>query len=144
MPTLSNPRHEIFAVELAKGATADAAYRLAGYAENRHNASRLKTNETIRNRVSEILSGRLERHEISIDRVAQELATIAFCTPEKNPTPSDKRQALGDLGRYLNMFKEDNTRTLKVDIAQRIAEGLERRRRMARPALPAPEPKDGE
>lgn len=78
MPTLSNPRHEIIAVELAEGATAEAAYCLAGYMENRHNASRLRTNQTIRNRVSEILSNPLERYEITIDRVAQEPASLHF------------------------------------------------------------------
>ena len=42
MPTLRNPRHERFAQELATGKTADAAYVLAGYKENRSNAARLK------------------------------------------------------------------------------------------------------
>ena len=41
MPTLRNPRHERFAEELATGKTADAAYVLAGYQENRSNAARL-------------------------------------------------------------------------------------------------------
>jgi phage terminase small subunit len=37
VPTLRNPRHERFAQELAAGKTADAAYVLAGYRENRSN-----------------------------------------------------------------------------------------------------------
>ena len=32
MPLLDNPKHEIFAQELAKGTTADEAYARAGYA----------------------------------------------------------------------------------------------------------------
>src|ERR1700737_824120 len=55
MGMLDNPKHELFAQELAKGKTADEAYKLAGYKENRHNASRLKTNETIQARVAELL-----------------------------------------------------------------------------------------
>lgn len=54
MTVLSNPRHERFAQELAKGKTADEAYQLAGYQENRFNASRLKTNEHIKARVAEL------------------------------------------------------------------------------------------
>ena len=44
VPTLHNPRHERFAQELAAGDTADAAYVLAGYQENRSNAARLNAN----------------------------------------------------------------------------------------------------
>jgi hypothetical protein len=44
-----------FLQELAKGKTADEAYQLAGYAENRGNAARLKANESIERRVGEIL-----------------------------------------------------------------------------------------
>ena len=54
MPVLANTKHELFAQALAKGETADAAYQLAGYVANRHNASRLKTNETILERVAEL------------------------------------------------------------------------------------------
>lgn len=65
MPVLSNPRHERFAQELAKGKTADEAYVEAGYQENRHNASRLKTNETIANRISEIQARAASRVEVT-------------------------------------------------------------------------------
>jgi hypothetical protein len=39
---------------LAQGKTANAAYEHAGYKPNRHNASRLKTNETIKARILEL------------------------------------------------------------------------------------------
>ena len=55
MPVLANPRHERFAQALHDGKTADEAYIIAGFQKNRHNASRLKTNETIRKRVDELL-----------------------------------------------------------------------------------------
>jgi phage terminase small subunit len=41
MPVLSNSKHELFAQELAKGKTADAAYVSAGYSPNRGNATTL-------------------------------------------------------------------------------------------------------
>lgn len=73
MPVLANQRHELFAQELAKGKTADEAYQLAGYNENRHNASRLKTNETISARVAEILSSVAERAEITVHDIIDQL-----------------------------------------------------------------------
>jgi hypothetical protein len=51
---LKNARHEKFAQELAKGATADAAYTAAGFKPNRGNATRLKLNESIFDRVQQI------------------------------------------------------------------------------------------
>lgn len=51
---LKNARHERFAQELAKGATADAAYANAGFKRNRCNAARLKTNENVAARVEEL------------------------------------------------------------------------------------------
>lgn len=78
MSVLENARHERFAQELAKGKTADEAYQLAGYKENRHNASRLKTNEHISVRVEEILGRVAERAEITQARVLEELAKIGF------------------------------------------------------------------
>lgn len=66
MATLANHKHELFAQALAKGETADAAYIAAGYKENRHNASRLKTNEHILARVSELQERVAIRVELSV------------------------------------------------------------------------------
>jgi phage terminase small subunit len=66
MPAISNAKHEYFAQELAKGKTADEAYQLAGYKANRHNASRLKTNETILGRVAEIMERKAVRAEVTV------------------------------------------------------------------------------
>lgn len=73
MPAIPNPRHERFAQELAKGKTADEAYVVAGYAENRHNASRLKTNEHVLKRVQELQTVAAERAEISLVSILAEL-----------------------------------------------------------------------
>jgi hypothetical protein len=48
MGILTNPRHELFAQELAKGRSATEAYMLAGYKPCRQNAARLMTNDDIR------------------------------------------------------------------------------------------------
>lgn len=51
---LKNPRYEKFAQALAKGETSDAAYVSAGFKANRGNATRLKANESVQARVTEL------------------------------------------------------------------------------------------
>ena len=72
MPTLRNPRHERFAQELAAGKTADAAYVLAGYCENRSNAARLNADRDIQKRVAEIQSVGAERAAITVETLIAE------------------------------------------------------------------------
>lgn len=67
MPALSNPRHERFAQELACGKTADEAYVLAGYTENRCNASRLKATENIMKRLAELQGRVSEKTEVTLE-----------------------------------------------------------------------------
>lgn len=94
MPVLANPRHERFAQELAKGSTADEAYKLAGYAGNRGNATTLKHKQSIQSRVTELLElaatvdreateRAIEKLAISKERVLAELAKIAFADIRK-------------------------------------------------------------
>ena len=73
MPILENSRHEIFAQELAKGATADEAYRLAGYSDNRGNATRLKANESVLKRVAELKEAAAVRARKSMDDILEQL-----------------------------------------------------------------------
>lgn len=73
MAALSNHKWELFSQELAKGKTADEAYQAAGYKENRHNASRLKTNETILARVAELLERGAIRAEVTVASIIAEL-----------------------------------------------------------------------
>jgi hypothetical protein len=72
VPTLRNPRHERFAQELATGKTADAAYVLASYKENRSNAARLNSNRDIQKRVVEIQSMGAELAAITIETLIAE------------------------------------------------------------------------
>jgi phage terminase small subunit len=69
---LRNPRHERFAQELATGKTADAAYVLAGYQENRSNAARLGADRDIQRRVAEIQSLGAERAAVTIETLIAE------------------------------------------------------------------------
>jgi hypothetical protein len=54
MPVLKNSRNELFALAVARGETADSAYRLAGYKPHRQNAARLRTNDDIQRRIVEV------------------------------------------------------------------------------------------
>jgi len=87
MPVLPNPKHERFAQELAKGATADAAYVSAGYGENRGNATRLKANESILKRVDEIQSRVAQRVEVTVESLiseAEEVRALAIESGQLN------------------------------------------------------------
>ena len=77
MPVLSNARHERFAVEIAKGKSADEAYEGAGFSANRGNASRLKANESVMKRVEEIQGRAADRAEISVQRITEDLLRLA-------------------------------------------------------------------
>ena len=89
MPTLVNPRHELFAQELASGKSEIASYTLAGYSGSRSSATRLAKDASICERVSEILQARADRElearehaivttGITKARVITELAKIGF------------------------------------------------------------------
>jgi len=78
MPILKNPKHELFAQEIAKGHSATEAYVLAGYSHNEGNAGRLNRNEQVSNRVKEILTVAADKCGVTIERVMAELAKIGF------------------------------------------------------------------
>jgi phage terminase small subunit len=89
MPILKNPRHEMFAQEVAKGSGVAEAYAAAGFKPNPGNARRLKMNEAVAKRVEALLDRRsrieetatknaVERLSITKERILEELASIAF------------------------------------------------------------------
>lgn len=73
MPALSNQRYERFAQELAKGKTTEEAYQAAGYKPNRGNASTLKANQVVADRVAEIQERAAIRAEITVADIARQL-----------------------------------------------------------------------
>lgn len=76
MPALSNPKHERFAQELAKGKTQAEAYAAAGYAPSEPNASRLTSNDKVRARVAEIQERGAIRAEVTIASLTADLMRL--------------------------------------------------------------------
>jgi phage terminase small subunit len=72
MTELQNRRHELFAQGLVEGKTAAQAYEDAGYTSNRCNASRLKTNENIVRRVTQLRDEHRKRHDVTVDDLLDE------------------------------------------------------------------------
>jgi len=72
MSPLSNSRHEKFAQELATGRSADA-YKRAGYKANYGNCIRLKGNERVAARITELKSVGAARAEVTIASLVCEL-----------------------------------------------------------------------
>lgn len=114
---LKNARHERFAQGLAKGSTADAAYVSAGFKPNRHNASRLNTNETIRIRVTELKVAAAEKSVITVTEITQRLLNIAQ-KGENDGQPamlSVARASLMDVAKLNGMIVEKTQRELSQD-----------------------------
>lgn len=97
MSILTNPRHERFAQELAKGKTADEAYVLAGNKQNRGNAARLKANENILKRVEELQSRASDGLVITLQWL-QEKAEEARALAMANGQASAAVAAIKELG----------------------------------------------
>lgn len=76
MPVLKNARHEAFAQGLAKGLTAEQAYQEAGFKPHRGNASTLRANQNVLDRVAEIQSKAAEKAEWTAAERLQSLKTI--------------------------------------------------------------------
>ncbi len=84
MPVLPNQRHEAFAQALAKGKSADEAYAEAGFKANRGNASRLKANDSILKRVTELSARSAEKAEWDAADRLRMLADIASDTGKED------------------------------------------------------------
>jgi len=87
MPALTNPKHERFAQELAKGKTQAEAYQAAGYAPSEPNASRLTSNDKVAARVAEIQERAAVRAEISVASITERLLAIAKKGEGKDDAP---------------------------------------------------------
>ncbi|KAB2798967.1 terminase small subunit [Brucella anthropi] len=73
MPILENARYEAFAQGLAKGMSADEAYQKAGYKPHRGNASTLRTNQNILDRVAELQGKAAQKVAVTVESLATEL-----------------------------------------------------------------------
>src|SRR5450631_4087073 len=73
MPPLNNTRHERFAQALFEGHTADESYALAGYKPNDGNCIRLKGNERVKARLSELQAAAAKKSEVTFESLLHEL-----------------------------------------------------------------------
>lgn len=120
MGALSNPRHERFAQELAKGKSQSEAYQTAGYEPSEPNASRLTRNDKVQARVAELQARAVENVMLSREWVLEQLvdnATKAKQAGDFGPS----NQALNLLGKELGMFIE---RTENVNIEHVVSDDL--------------------
>jgi phage terminase small subunit len=78
MPVLKNISHEIFCQEVAKGATATAAYVTAGFKYSDGNASVLRNKPLINARIQELMIRGAARVEITVARIMDELGKLGF------------------------------------------------------------------
>lgn len=112
MPVLPNQRHEAFAQALAKGKSADEAYQLAGFKANRGNASTLKANQNVSDRVAELQAMTAERVVVDREWVLAKLIENATNNQEANPNASNK--ALELIGKEIGMFV-DRTENININ-----------------------------
>jgi phage terminase small subunit len=73
MPSLNNARHEKFCLALLEGKSADEAFVIAGYKKNRGNASRLKANENVLARLTELQAAAAKASEVTVESLLAEL-----------------------------------------------------------------------
>lgn len=73
MPPLANPKHELFAHELAKGRTQVEAYAKAGYKPNDGHAARLAGDGRIAQRVLELQTKVAAKVEVTMETILLDL-----------------------------------------------------------------------
>lgn len=112
MPKLDNPKHELFAQALARGIPACHAYVEAGYKASDANASTLRGNKKVKDRVAEIQERGAKRAEITIATLVEELeeARQAALTAD---TPQSSAAVTASMGKAkllgLVVDKSENT-----------------------------------
>lgn len=116
MPVLTNAKHERFAQELAKGASASEAYVLAGYKANDGNASTLKGNQNVSARVAEILAKAAVRSEITVASITKRLLDIASKGEAASDAPllSVARASLMDAAKLNGLVVDKSEQTHTV------------------------------
>jgi phage terminase small subunit len=116
MPAITNARHEKFAQELLKGATASDACRAVGI--DPRNSTRLMKNDEILRRVAELQERAAANVVISREWVLEQLVDNAkLAKAAGDIAPSN--QALNLIGKELGMFVE---RTENVNINHDVSD----------------------
>lgn len=106
MPVLSNPKHERFAQELAKGKSQIDAYEAAGYNPSRSAAARLFSDVNICERVAEIAERVAVRTELTAASLTERLLKIADVA-EKTGIAFDEEsgEATGSSSKHLGVAR---------------------------------------
>lgn len=112
MPVLPNARHEAFAKALAQGKTADDAYEIAGFRQNRGNATRLKANESIRARVAELAEKAAEKALKAISFEAADMFRDLLNDIKLAHEANDHKTALDGRKFLLRCFGYEDSPTL--------------------------------
>jgi hypothetical protein len=121
MPVLLNSRHERFARALYKGLPADGAYVEAGYAANRGNAVRLKTNENVQKRLAELQGRAAENAVVTVDTLVRELESARVVAMTKGNLSAAVAATLGK-AKLLGLIIERKEKGAPgdFDVADRI------------------------
>ncbi len=134
MPVLKNPKHELFAQEMAKGANGVDACIKAGYETNAKaaavSANRIAKRPEIKARISELLERRAEIDAKSTERaiektgitkaaVLEELAKIGFANMLDYITPQADGYAYVDLSK----LTRDQAAAIQEVIVEEYSEG---------------------
>lgn len=108
MPALTNPKHERFAQERAKGTGQFEAYRLVGYAGDEAHASRLEARADVRGRIAELQERAAIRTELTAASITERLLSIADKAEQTNAAPGlgVARQALMDAAKLNGLVVE--------------------------------------
>lgn len=139
MATLKNPKHELFAQEMAKGRRQEDAHLEAGYTAKtsearRAAACRLASRPDITARVAELQARVAVRTEISIASVTERLLAIADKAEKLAEAPGlgVARAALMDAAKLNGLVVDTTERVVRTpeERAARLAE-LQRERNAA-------------
>lgn len=124
MPVLSNPKHERFAQELAKGKTATEAYELAGYKPNRGNAATLKQDQSISGRIAELLA---EREDVHAQATAQAIDRTGLTKQwVLDRLINNALIANGEKTVKLKIKPRDSTEPVEIEMSMRDAQAANR------------------
>jgi phage terminase small subunit len=105
MPPLPNARHELFAQNLARGMTHEAAYEAAGYRRHAGHASALAGEDRVAARVAELQSRVAERAVITAVRLI-ELAEEARLLAMENNQASAAISAIREMAALAGLRAE--------------------------------------
>ena len=106
------PKQEAFCLAYVETGNASEAYRRAYDTSRmkdgviRVKACEVMAHEAVDARIAELRATMVKRHEVTVDRIVQELAKIAFVDAEKdeNAVIQNKLSALDKLGKHFGMF----------------------------------------